>query len=183
MILNKYNFRLFYFITSTLILIAWKPKSVEKYNPENEIIDYNGVYVSRDTLFAIDKNHKNEITVSLLKFNKNKTIQTSTEYTYTQGDFDNLTNLNITKWLHHYSSFSFDLKNKAKLTLQCYSKHKRAWNNFATSSKTIIIENFTVKGDTLLRNKKNSKFFKRKYILNRQFTNNHMEIKQGNACE
>jgi hypothetical protein len=174
---------LFYSIALAFIVSACKSKNLEKSKTDDELINYNGIYISRDTLFSIDKNFKNEITVSLIKFNKNQSVQTSNEFTYRQDEADNLTNSNILKWLHNFSSYNFIIKDKNKLNISCYFKRKRAWNDFATSSKTIVNEYFTIKGDTLFRNKKFSKNFKEIYILHKQLTNNHKKIGIRNACE
>ncbi|MFK7114827.1 hypothetical protein V3468_10320 [Flavobacterium oreochromis] len=149
----------------------------------NEQIDYKGVYISRDTLFSLDKKYKNEISVDLIRFNIDKSVQTSIKYSYLEGEADQLNNSNLIKWLHDFTSYNFIVKKDGALIIKCFSKKERSLLDFATPSSINISEKFKIKGDTLYRIKRNSKNFKKVYILNRLLTSNHLKILKGNACE
>lgn len=181
MLSKEKNLVLFYLLFLALICNGCKSKNNTK--SEKGEINYNGVYISRDTLFSIDKQFPNEITVSMIRFNKNQTVQTSVDYSYIEHQPDNLTNANFLKWLHDFSGYQFELKGKTKVNINCHSKHKRMWNDFATPSKTSVDVDFTIRGDTLFRNKKFSTDFKKMYILDKNLTNNHAKIFHRNACE
>lgn len=166
-----------------LLFSACKSKKIEYSKKIDGVINYNGIYVSRDTLPPLDRKFKREITIRLMKFNKDQSVQMSNSYIYYQGDSDNLNNSTILKWLHDFTSYNFAIKSKTKLNISCYAKHKTPWYDFATSNKTIINENFTVKGDTLFRITKFSRNFDKIYVLDKTLTTNHTKIGQGNACQ
>lgn len=106
------------FLIHSLILVllfsACKSKNIEYSKKVNRLINYNGIYVSRDTLPPLNKNFKSEITVRLMKFNKDQSVQMSNTYVYYQGDSDNLTNSTLLKWLHDFTSYNFAIKSKTK---------------------------------------------------------------------
>jgi hypothetical protein len=170
-----------------LSFISCQSQNVKKSKTDTNIINCNGIYVSRDTLYSLDKQYKNEITLRLLKFNKNFTVQTSIEYTYLEGE-EKLNNLNVTDWLDIESKYNYVIKNK-KLVIQCYSKQpKRAWNDFATGGDITIKETFKMAGNIIYKikpffNHQNSrKKFSKLYILDETLTNNHKKVRKGNGC-
>lgn len=150
---------------------------------QNNEIDYQGIYVSKDTLYSIDKNYKNEITIHLLKLNKDKTVQISKPYTFKEGE-NKLNNTNLTDWLFSETSYNYILKGKSKLVIECYSKRaKTCWYCWGGPGRVSeISEKFQIKGDTLIRLKKSNKNFRKKYILDKTLNNNHKKIRIGNAC-
>lgn len=163
----------------SLILISFKTyKEVD-----NNKINTSGIYISRDTLFSIDKNYKNEITVELLKLNENKTVQLSfMKYSYKEGE-DKMTNENITTWLSNESLYNYTALNDKTIEISCYCKMpKRKWNDFATPSSIKIRAKFEVIGEKLVLLKGSGGNFKKLYVLNKSLTNNHKKIKIGSAC-
>lgn len=146
-------------------------------------ISTEGIYIARDTLFAIDKNFKNEITVRLLKLNKNFTVQVSLlEYSYLEGE-DKLNNANVTNWLNNESLYNYSIKNKNEMVIECYKKMpKRAWYDFATAGSKKISVKFKISGEKLIQYKESNKYFAKTYILDKTITNNHKNIKIGNGC-
>ncbi|TGD58587.1 hypothetical protein [Flavobacterium humi] len=152
------------------------------FQQDNGSINYTGLYVAKDTLPSLDKSFKSEITVYLMKFHPNGTVQMSGKYTYNEGEPDQLTNPNIVKWLNPFTSFYFSQK-KAKLSIYCSSIHKRKATDFATASKVSVEETFRIKGDTLFRDKKTSRFFPKMYILHKELTFNHPSVRETNACD
>ncbi|MFD1601468.1 hypothetical protein ACFSJW_15595 [Flavobacterium artemisiae] len=168
----------FIFLLS-LILISFKTyKEVDDNN-----INTSGIYISRDTLFSLDKNYKNEITVELLKLNENKTVQLSfMKYSYKEGE-DKMTNENITIWLGNESLYNYKVLNDKTIEISCYHKMpKRKWNDFATPSSVKIKAKFEVVGDKLILLKSSGGNFKKLYTLNKNIINNHKNIKIGSAC-
>jgi hypothetical protein len=148
----------------------------EKYskilNRENKVVQTLGSYVSIDTLPSLDKQFKDEISISILKFNKNKTVQLSKESKL------KITNKNLTDYLNDYTSYYYYLKTNSTLILERYEgKHIKtpfyAWGGPPTKPYKVAIR-FKIKGDTLIRIG-----FKKKYILNSELIDNHKEVKKG----
>ncbi|MGH2666584.1 hypothetical protein [Flavobacterium sp.] len=149
---------------------------------DNGLINFTGIYVSRDTLPSLDKDFKKEITVSLMKFHQNGTVQMSGQYSYNEGEPDQLNNFSVVKWLYNFTSFYFTQK-KTKLTVYCSAIRKKKTDDGVATSRVFVDEAFKIKGDTLFRDMKTSKHFKKIYILNKELTGNHMNVKQTNGCE
>lgn len=164
----------------SLILISFKTYKEIDGNK----INTSGIYISRDTLFSLDKNYKNEITVELLKLNENKTVQLSfMKYSYKEGE-DKMTNENITTWLNNESLYNYTILNEKTIEISCYRKMpKRKWNDFATPSSIKIRAKFEVVGEKLILLKGSGGNFKKLYTLNKNITNNHKKIKIGSACD
>lgn len=175
---NIINIHIFFIL---LIFISCK---IQKTN-EDQInnMSTEGIYISRDTLFAIDKHYKNEISVRLIKLNKNFSVQVSLlKYSYKEGE-DILNNANVTTWLNNEALYNYSTKNRNKIFIECYMKMpKRAWNDFATASSTKISAKFKISGDKIIQIKESNKYFAKTYILDRTITNNHKSIKIGNGC-
>jgi hypothetical protein len=150
---------------------------------QNNSINTAGIYISRDTVFALDRKYKNEINVRLLKLNENNTVQVSLmKYSYNEGE-DKMNNENVTTWLDNHSLFNYRLISKNKIEISCYIKMpKRRWNDFATPSSVKIREKFKIQGNKLIRLGKSNKNFKKVYLLDERITNNHKNIIIGNAC-
>jgi hypothetical protein len=145
-----------------------------------DIINFEGTYVARDTI-AFDKSKKKEITVKLLKFNKNGRIQISKEIVYNEGGFE-LTNTTILKYLDNFSSYNFTLKN-SKLKIECSKSYgKKQLTDFATPRYNKISETFNIQANTIRRKNKSNKNFSKIYILDTTLTRNHKNIKVGNGC-
>lgn len=163
----------------SLILVSFKNYKETVGNSINTV----GIYISRDTLFSLDKKYKNEITVELLKLNANNTVQVSfMKYSYKEGE-NKMNNENITTWLSNESLYNYRILNDKTIEISCYYKMpKRKWNDFATPSSTKIKAKFEVSGDKLLLLKTSGGNFKKLYTLNKNITNNHKEIRIGNAC-
>lgn len=151
---------------------------------QNNPINHEGIYVSRDTLYAIDKNYKSEITIHLLKLNKDKTVQVSKPYTFKEGE-NKLDNTNLTDWLFSETSYVYTLKGRSKITVGCYFKRaKMCWYCWGGPGRVNqVSEKFEISGDTLIRLKKSNKNFSKKYILDKKLTNNHKTVRIGNGCE
>ncbi|WP_193845712.1 hypothetical protein [Flavobacterium hungaricum] len=158
------------------------PKN-KKYGLEKNKINTAGIYISRDTLFSLDKRYKNEITVDLLKLNENNTVQVSfMKYSYLEGE-DKMNNENITTWLNSESLYTYKIIDDSKIEISCYHKMpKRKWNDFATASTVKIKAKFEIFDNKLVQLSGSSKF-KRVYILDKNMTNNHKNIKIGSACD
>jgi hypothetical protein len=169
----------FFVFLLSLILISFKTYKEIDSNK----INASGIYISRDTLFSLDKKYKNEITVELLKLNENKTVQLSfMEYSYKEGE-DKMTNENITTWLNNESLYSYTMLNEKTIEISCYRKMpKRKWNDFATPSSIKIRAKFEVVGDNLILLNKSGGNFNKCYTFNKSMTNNHKNIKIGSAC-
>ena len=166
---------------STKIIDSEPGKNYEKQKNE---INHDGIYVSKDTLYSIDKNYRNDVTIRLLKLNKDKTVQISNPYTCREGE-NKLNNLNLTDWLFSETSYNFTLKGESKLIIECFAKRsKTCWYCWGGPGRVNeISENFKINGDTLIRLKKSNKNFRKKYILDRTLYNNHKKIRIGNACK
>jgi hypothetical protein len=170
------------FISSNVKKIN-QSKLNEKTEMSDNYVSHDGIYISRDTLFSIDKRYKNQITVSLLKFNQNNTVQSSIiKYKYTEGE-NIMCNRNITTWLNNESLYSYSLRGKNEIIIKCYTKMpKRAWNDFATPHSIKISVKFKIYGDKLVLSGKSHKNFNHLYILDPAITNNHKKVKIGSAC-
>lgn len=185
--INKLYFLFYILAIQIFISCSTSEINQSRFNKRAEIqnnhLSTDGLYISRDTLHAINKNYKNEITVSLLKLNKDNTVQVSIiKYKYTEGE-NIMDNTNVTTWLNNESLYNYSLLNENEIIIQCYMKMpKRAWNDFATASSTKISVKFKIYKDKLVLSGKGNKYFNNLYILDRTMTNNHKKIKIGNAC-
>ncbi|HLF53204.1 hypothetical protein [Flavobacterium sp.] len=177
------------FLVLTQIIISCnstkiiRSESDKNYEIQKNEINHEGIYVSKDTLYSIDKNYKNEITIRLLKLNKDKTVQISNPYTFKEGE-NKLNNINLTDWLFSETSYNYTLKGESKLIIKCYAKRaKTCWYCWGGPGRiSEISEKFVINGDTLIRLKKSNKNFRKKYILDRSLNINHKKIRIGNAC-
>lgn len=141
---------------------------------ENKLINTIGSYASIDTIFSFGKKNKDDITTSLMKFNKDKTVQLSNDSNI------KITNDNLTDYLKNYTSYYYYLKTSSILILERYEGSLLktpfyAWAGPPTKPYKVSIK-FKIKGDTLMR-VKYSKEFKKRYILNPKLINNHEGIK------
>ncbi len=164
-------------------MIADKSEKSKKTELQYKSVNTVGIYISRDTLFSIDKKYKNEINVSLLKLNENNTVQVSLiKYSYIEGA-DKMNNDNVTTWLSDESLYNYTIINKNKIEISCYLKMpKRKWNDFATPSSVKINEKFKIQNNKLIRLGKSNRNFKKIYELDKSITNNHKNIRIGNGC-
>lgn len=149
----------------------------------NNRINHEGIYVSSDTLYTLDKNYKNLITLRLLKLNRDGTVQVSKSYMYSEGE-NKLNNDNLTDWLFDETSYRYTMKGKTKVVIGCFAKRaKTCWYCWGGPSRVSkISEKFKIIGDTLIRIKKSNENFSKKYILDKGLYNNHQKIRIGNAC-
>ena len=176
------NFILIFVSCKTHTIVNESEKS-KKTELQSKSINTVGIYISRDTLFSIDKKYKNEISVTLLKLNENNTVQVSfMKYSYREGE-DKMNNDNITTWLGNESLYDYVIINENKIEISCYLKMpKRKWNDFATPSSVKIKERFKIHNNTLIRLGKSNSNFKKVYVLDTNITNNHKSIRIGNGC-
>lgn len=146
-------------------------------NKKTDIINTTGTYVLKDTILTVDETLRvsdvkfvNKIETSLIKFNKNKTVQLSNK-TITE-----ITNDNITEFLNANAYNYYYLKGTKTLILEKYKGkyYKSPWYAFAgpRNGPYKVTIKFEVKGNTLI-NKKT----KKKYILNNELNNNHAKVK------
>ena len=160
-------------IFSIFIIILHSCKTLD--NKQNRF-NTNFVYVSRDTLYSLDKEYKNDITINLIKLNKDKTVQVSKNFSYREGEYS-LNNSNVTDLLDEHTSYYFVVKGTSKIEIKCFFKYpNRVWYDFATANSNRVTEKFIIKGDTLIRVRKWSDHFDKIYILDKSLRNNHKEI-------
>jgi len=144
-------------------------------------IDFEGIYISRDTI-NFDLSKPKEITMKLLKFNKDGHVQVSKDIVYEEGKLG-LSHSNILKHLNSFSSYKFTLRNKSKIIIECNRETgKKEWVDFATPRSKNISELFYLKGNMLIRKNKSNKYFGRKYILDKTLNQNHKKRTIGNGC-
>lgn len=158
------------------------PKNNTIANTE-PFINSDGLYLAADTLYSPDANYKSEITITLLKLNRNLTVQVSESFTFKAVE-DTLKNDNVTHWLNNYSSYRYEYKGKREIVVSCYFKQpKRGFTDYATANVAKVSEVFVIDGNTLIRKGKSNANFSKKYVLRKELTNNHKSIAIGNACK